>query len=254
MKWSVQPVMQQVYRFCEDHPEAPVDAYLVVGEQSALMIDALETVTGIWDEVRRLTSLPVSLAITHGHCDHAGAALQEFLDAGCTVYMDPADVEPLAQTTGQAWSADCFAPFPAAFDLGGIVLEVLNLPGHTEGSKVFLDRERQLLFTGDAAGSGDFWMQLGHSMPLHVFCHHLHRLLDETAELAELALLPGHAYQMPRPLGRFYLLDVLRACENVIAGQGEQQDQIMYLGDEKLVYRTAGYGSLRCMCYNPYRL
>lgn len=85
MDFTVQPIMRGVYRFCENAPEAPVDAYLVVGSHSALMIDALEDASGVWNEVRRLTQLPVSLAITHGHGDHAGVALDEFVQAGCKI-------------------------------------------------------------------------------------------------------------------------------------------------------------------------
>ncbi len=254
MKMTVQPVMRGVYRFCEDHPEAPVDAYLVIGSHSALMIDALETATGVWDEVRRLTSLPVALAITHGHCDHAGAALDEFIQAGCTVYMDPADVEPLAQTSGRAIHPEWFTPFPHIIDLGGVEIEVLSVVGHTMGSKVFLDRERALLFTGDAVGSGDFWMQLSHSAPLSVFSNELRRLMERVAGLHDLAILPGHAYQQPRPLGFFYLWDVQTACRNVLEGRADATDRTMTLGDETLTYRTIGHGSLGCMCYNPYKI
>lgn len=254
MKLTVQPVMRGVYRFCEDSPDAPVDAYLVIGQHSALMIDALETVTGVWDEVRRITDLPVALAITHGHCDHAGAALEEFISAGCTVYMDPRDVEPLAQTTGRAVDPNLFTPFPDVIDLGGVRLEVLDAVGHTMGSKVFLDRERALLFTGDAVGSGDFWMQLSHSAPLGVFVNQLCALMDEVRGLRDLAILPGHAYQQPRPLGYFYLQDVLAACQEVLAGRADPTDQVMTLGGEQLIYRTIGYGSLGCMCYHPCKL
>ena len=155
MKWTVQPVMRGVYRFCEDHPEAPVDAYLVIGSHAALMIDALETATGVWQEVRRLTDLPVALAITHGHCDHAGAALDEFVQAGCTIYMDTADLEPLMHSTGRTLTPEMFTAFPDIIDLGGVQLEVVSVVGHTQGSRVFLERERALLFTGDAVGSGD---------------------------------------------------------------------------------------------------
>lgn len=254
MKMTVQPVMRGVYRFCEDHPEAPVDAYLVIGSHSALMIDALETAAGVWDEVRRLTALPVALAVTHGHCDHAGAALDEFVQAGCTIYMDPADVEPLAQTSGRPISPEWFTPFPDIIDLGGVQLEVLSVVGHTMGSKVFLDRERALLFTGDAVGSGDFWMQLSHSAPLSVFASELRRLMERVAGLHDLAILPGHAYQQPRPLGFFYLWDVQTACRNVLEGGVDATDLVMTLGDETLTYRTVGHGSLGCMCYNPYKL
>ena len=254
MKWTVQPVMRGVYRFCEDHPEAPVDAYLVIGSHSALMIDTLENATGVWDEVRRLTDLPVALAITHGHSDHAGAALYEFVQAGCTVYMDPADVEPLAQTSGRVIRPEWFTPFPHIIDLGGVEIEALSVVGHTMGSKVFLDRERALLFTGDAVGSGDFWMQLGHSAPLSVFADELRRLMERVAGLHDLTILPGHSYQQPRPLGFFYLWDVQTVCRNVLEGRADAADQLMTLGDEQLTYRTAGHGSLRSMCYNPYKL
>ena len=254
MNWTVQPVMRGVYRFCEDNPEAPVDAYLVVGSHSALMIDALETATGVWEGVRKLTDLPVALAITHGHCDHAGAALDEFVQAGCTVYMDPADVEPLLQTTGRYIDPEVFTPFPDIIDLGGIQMEVLGVVGHTMGSKVFLDRERALLFTGDAVGSGDFWMQLSHSAPLSTFVGELSGLMEKVAGLHDLAILPGHAYQQPRPLGFFYLWDVLTACRMVLEGRADASDLVMKLGDEELTYRTVGHGSLGCMCYNPYKL
>ncbi len=246
--------MKNVYRFCEDSPDAPVDAYLVIGDERAVLIDALETATGVLDAVRSLTDLPVALAITHGHCDHAGAALDEFVQAGCTVYMDPADVEPLAQTCGKPMEATVFTPFPDVIDIGGTRLEVLGVVGHTMGSKVFLDRERALLYTGDAVGSGDFWMQLSHSAPLGVFAEELRKLIHTVENLPDLAILPGHAYQQPRPLGMFYLRDVLAACERVFAGDCDQQDQTMQLGEEELVFRTVGHGSLGCMCYDPYRV
>lgn len=254
MKMSVQPVMRGVYRFCEDHPEAPVDAYLVIGSHSALMIDALETAQGVWEEVRRLTDLPVALAITHGHSDHAGAALEEFVRAGCTVYMDPADLEPLAQTSGRPINPDWFTPFPHRIDLGGVEIEVISVTGHTMGSKVFLDRSRALLFTGDAVGSGDFWMQLSHSAPLSAFESELCRLMESVAGLHDLAILPGHAYQQPRPLGFFYLWDVQTACRMVLEGRADVTNRVMQLGDEHITYRAIGHGSLGCMCYNPYKL
>ena len=254
MKLTVQPVMRGVYRFCEDHPEAPVDAYLVVGSRCALMIDTLESVRGVWHEVRRITQLPVAVAITHGHGDHAGAALEEFVRAGCTVYMDPRDISPLMQTGGAQVDPAVFMPFPDAFDLGGVQLEVVSVEGHTRGSKVFLDRERALLFTGDAVGSGDFWMQLSHSAPLGEFVEQLNALMAKVAGLHDLAILPGHAYQQPRPLGFFYLWDVLTACRMVLEGRADRTDMVMRLGDEELVYRTVGHGSLGCMCYDPYKL
>ncbi len=49
-----------------------VDAYLLIGTKHAALIDCLQNVTGLYDEIRKLTSLPIDVLITHGHGDHAG--------------------------------------------------------------------------------------------------------------------------------------------------------------------------------------
>ena len=49
-------------------------AYLVEGSERALLIDGLVGVGSLKAFVRELTSLPVKIALTHGHIDHNGAA------------------------------------------------------------------------------------------------------------------------------------------------------------------------------------
>ena len=64
--------------------------YLVEGGERALLIDGLSGVGSLKAFVRELTDLPVELALTHGHVDHAGAAFEYGV---CRVH--PADVEML---------------------------------------------------------------------------------------------------------------------------------------------------------------
>ena len=51
-------------------------AYLVEGSERALLIDGLAGVGSLKAFVRELTNLPVSIALTHGHIDHNGAAYE----------------------------------------------------------------------------------------------------------------------------------------------------------------------------------
>ena len=162
-------------------------AYLVEGSERALLIDGLVGVGSLKAFVRELTSLPVKIALTHGHIDHNGAAYEY---GEC--YIHPYDIpmlypcpteddgsglavarhsDPKAKldfvVNGRILQGDArgitlddvVKPVPIrtypifegdVFDLGGTQIEVLELPGHTNGTVVFLDRARRIIFSGDA--------------------------------------------------------------------------------------------------------
>ncbi len=61
------------------------------------------------------------------------------------------------------------------FDLGGIDLSVVPVPGHTAGSVALLCRKHCILFTGDAV-NGHLWMQLAESRPMKVLGESLEKL------------------------------------------------------------------------------
>lgn len=125
--------------------------YLVEGKERALLIDGLCGVGSLKAFVRELTDLPVTLALTHGHLDHAGAAFEY---GECLVH--PADVALLYNHGDPARRYDfvmrghearAFQPrvedvvLPRAvktlpmldgdaIDLGGVVIEAMGVPGH----------------------------------------------------------------------------------------------------------------------------
>ena len=145
--------------------------YLVEGGERALLIDGLSGVGSLKAFVRELTDLPVELALTHGHVDHAGAAFEYGV---CRVH--PADVEMLYEHGDPARRYDfatrgrpagAFMPGPDGvvprcavrtlpggdgdvFDLGGVQIEAIAVPGHTGGTLVFLDRAHRAVYSGDA--------------------------------------------------------------------------------------------------------
>ena len=172
-----------------------VDAYLLIGTKHAALIDCLQNVTGLYDEIRKLTSLPIDVLITHGHGDHAGASTKEFAEAGCPIYMVSEDFAILSGRLDvkQEWFTDL--KDGDSFDLGGYRLETIACGGHSPGSVVFLEREHQMLFSGDTIGSGHFWMQLPNCIPLSQFCTNLRRTERTSCLPRTPKPVPGTAYR-----------------------------------------------------------
>lgn len=141
---------------------------LVVGRERALLVDAGYGLEDVAAHVRRITSLPVTLWLTHGHHDHAMGA--RWFDAP---RLHPEEASVYAEYTGAKWRRRVLLsardrgmkpdearylaaamPEPAlaageALDLGGVTAQVLPTPGHTPGSVVVCVPEKKLLLTGD---------------------------------------------------------------------------------------------------------
>ena len=136
------------------------DMYLIVGKDKALLIDlsnnirwadnAVESLRQIVSE--RAAGKELTITFTHNHGDHTGMI---------HAYADDQDVKFALPETDFTRMA---ARFPEAqryfineghvFDLGGFEIETIEVPGHTDGSVVFNLNGKNILFTGDAIGSG----------------------------------------------------------------------------------------------------
>lgn len=170
--------------------------YLVTGKKRALLIDSVNGRENLRDIIGELTLLPVTVVNTHGHIDHIYGNVY-FEEA----HLHPADFKlhdehfmlPPAKELKRHGLKPChLVPLEEneVFDLGGVTLEVIPLPGHTAGSVGLLLREHRILFTGDAV-NGHLWMQLEESLPIEVLKESLVNLLQNCRSQFDF-ILTGH--------------------------------------------------------------
>lgn len=176
--------------------------YLVEGKDKAALIDTGIGVGSLKTYVEKLTNKPLVVILTHGHVDHASGTA-EFAE----VYMSGKDKELFKEHTAFAsrtgyiggtnpqWAAtvntsdyraednaDRFKELKAGmtFDLGGVHLDIYDIPGHTQGMKAVLLRENRALITGDGANMFTFLFGK-ETLGLSSYEKSLRKLQQETA-------------------------------------------------------------------------
>lgn len=242
----------ELSKFTEDGALMPyVDAYLLIGEERAVLIDALQYTQELYPEVRKYTDLPLDVLITHGHGDHAGEAIPEFAKVGCKIYMRLADYENLYSMSPfikKEWLVDIGDG--DIYDLGGRTLEAIWCGGHTQGCVAFLDRASGLLFSGDTIGSGSFWMQLPCSLPMDRFRENLYHLWNQVKDIQELLIYPGHRNQSPVQLTQQYIQDCMFIADGLVKGAIEGEEKTLDMADRHMVFRSVAHGQMLDFCYD----
>jgi glyoxylase-like metal-dependent hydrolase (beta-lactamase superfamily II) len=136
------------------------DMYLVVGGNRALLIDLSNNIK--WDDTateslrsivyERVGEKEFFITVTHKHGDHLGMLPAFVDDPKAHFWVPEAEFErinifPDKRTSFFARNAD--------LDLGGgFIIDTMEIPGHTPHSTVFFLKSKNLVFTGDAIGSG----------------------------------------------------------------------------------------------------
>ena len=193
--------------------------YVVAGRERAMVIDTSIGLNDVRREAEQVTDLPLICVNTHGHGDHIGGNWS--FDRA---YMNPADL-PLAEESMnwpevQEAIRQLGIRFPEfepiedgqVFDLGGLILQALYLPGHTPGEIVLLDRQDRILFSGDGI-IGHLWLQLEESLPVSRQIESMERLLPLRDAFD--TILHGHCQQ---PVGAELFDTLLAALRDLAAG------------------------------------
>ncbi len=170
-----------------------VMAYLVEGNEKAVLWDSGYGNGNIKAFVESLTDLPVMALNSHNHLDHNGCnALfdevwigehEDGLDQPVFPISEriPGGVDEAVAAGGDyAWK---LLKDGDVIDLGGRYLTIIEVPGHTRGCLTALDSETKLLLSGDAV-----LKRVLVSIPLKEFRKSLERL--DTYDFC--GILPGH--------------------------------------------------------------
>lgn len=212
-----------------------VHCFLVEGRDKALLIDTMTGLRGLPAFVATLTDLPVEVALTHGHMDHAGGVF-EF--GRC--YIHPADIPMLDGRTlparvgyvrgqlppGEAPETSAFVPDgPVEFvplkagdklDLGGRALEVLHVPGHTRGSLCYLDTASGDFFAGDACNNNTLLM-MDVSATIEEYLEALLALKERQGDIQRFYLFHGPSLQ-----DKSCIDDNIQCCRDILAGTDDR--------------------------------
>ena len=189
------------------HPEE-THSYLLVGDDRALLIDTGLGVGNMAEEVKKLSSLPVTAIATHVHWDHIG---------GHTLFPDfyvheaeKAWIEgkfPLPTSLVKRFLAEgdlpqdfnldlyeIFRGIPTMIlrggemlDLGGRIVQALHTPGHAPGHLCFWEAQTGYLFTGDLVYKGTLYANYESTDPTAFLSS-----LEKIADLPVKRLFPAH--------------------------------------------------------------
>jgi glyoxylase-like metal-dependent hydrolase (beta-lactamase superfamily II) len=138
------------------------DMYVILGNDKAFMVDLSNKINmnnaavALREIVYGLIgSRKLEIGVSHGHPDHVGMAFV-FVGDNVPIYFGTGEYNESMWDT-YALAPDrvtVFEPGEKTFDLGGRKLSTIKVPGHTNSSTVYnLDGEN-LMFSGDAIGSG----------------------------------------------------------------------------------------------------
>lgn len=145
--------------------------YLVIGSQRACLLDTTNGLDDIRLCAESLTDKPLFVVLTHAHLDHMGGSglfdevwlnpadrpVYEFKtsaghrlqDAKNRLHLNINDIKELPKIYNgvfrDLYEGQCF-------DLGGITIEMVAVPGHTPGMMCALLQEDRTMIFGDACG------------------------------------------------------------------------------------------------------
>lgn len=160
--WAVQNIDANTYALGEPRYYQANYTYLILGGRGALLFDAGSGTRDITGVVTSLTHLPVTVMPSHLHFDHTGGiapftsvAMIDLPDTRADVTngrLTPSRYEYLGMIDGRVpptFRVTEWVKPGTTIDLGGRVLRILHVPGHTHSSVALYDAATHQLFAGD---------------------------------------------------------------------------------------------------------
>ena len=242
--FSVYQIRSNIYAIYEDKHFQEVISYLIIGEKKGLLIDTGLGIGDIRAVVKNLYDGEVIVTHTHTHFDHIGGDWQfdkVFIpDDPVAVNRARWGLSKQEVEDNMAEGCNC-QPYPRGFnreeycikpanryslirqgdvfDLGGISLEVIETPGHSPDSVMYLDRENQILFTGDSFYPATLYAHITHNDGSNSDFETYRRSMHMVAEkYSNCTLITSHNEPL-RP--GIELIKVAQAFDSIAEGSSE---------------------------------
>jgi glyoxylase-like metal-dependent hydrolase (beta-lactamase superfamily II) len=233
------------------------DMYLVLGKDKALLIDlsnsaqrikwdttATESLLAIVDE--RIGKRDLIITITHTHGDHTGM-LPAFKDNPDVSFWIPGEEFNRANIFPEGRTK--FFAENESIDLGGgIIINTCEVSGHTAHGTLFFLKDKNILFSGDALGSGNgVWLFNAEAFQSYIKgINNLISYIENPAnniDTEKLVICGGHSWQVG-DLGKLtgqYIYDMRTLIEKIGEGTATIEPSTSRMGflDANFKYGTA---------------
>lgn len=211
--------------------------YLIEGENKVALIDTGTGVGNLKEFVEKITKKPIAVILTHGHVDHAPGAsmfndiymsyddknlygqhdtLETRKDFTSISYKDSKKLNDLDYVPVKA--SDNFNNLKDGdvFNLGGVTLEAISVPGHTQGMTAILIKEQRVLITGDACNFSTFLFD-ENTTGLTTYQNSMKNLLDKTNGKFDKIYISHMSGDAPKSL----IADMITLIDEIKAGKAD---------------------------------
>lgn len=243
--------------------------YLAEGAEKAALLDTGFGFGDLKAYVDSLTDKPYEVLLSHGHMDHAGGAVQfervclnrrdwELERRHSTRERRVWDVEHgpggmPAGVTEDDFLPDRTLPYTPmdegdVFDLGGVKVVPVAVPGHTAGSLVFLVPEDRIAIFGDACGEHTLLL-FRESAPIAEYRAGLLHLREFEGQFD--TVLRNHGtFTSPKQI----LADNIELCGDILAGTDAAIDSDFFGQKGRLGRPEKHPGKVGNILYDPNKL
>lgn len=192
--------------------------FFAVGKDRVILFDTGFGNYSITEKIRKYSDLPIEVAITHGHMDHLGG-LKEF--DWCYIHEKDVPLLPEGYKYRLIKEGDIFS-------IADFNFEVIEIPGHTEGSIVFLDKKKKIMIGGDSIQPGPIFM-FGDVKKFYDYIQSMKKLDKMSMNISK--IYPAHNASV---VGPEYIRYGIEDAEAFIAGKLIPEEISMFGGTRKI--------------------
>ena len=272
--FSHEQISERLYIFTEGY--SMVHRFtigVIIGDEKVLVIDAgLGAADGLRETIESIvgTGKPLVCACTHCHPDHVGSA-KLFDEAYCSHLDWPARADFALSTEQRLTDLKGFALNSPevleycqehiienddtifrdirdgdVFDLGGVEIEAIALPGHSAGSMAFFNSEEKYVFTGDAINTDVSLKKLDRN-GFRRYIDTLKRFISRVGE--DVTIYPAH---LPLSMNIAIAKNLIVICRDLVAANtaGDPPGETIFAERNNNPDIRMHYYNNTCIVYN----